>query len=572
MLQPTPADSSAFEVDGERVEEWWPPADTAAFRAGALTGFCSLRTRFHGCLTVAGDPADTLVVALREQLQPRQFLFPGGTLAPCCAPPADSPPLTVADLFSDGGGASASASAGAGAGAAAGGGGSSSASASTASRARGKGGKRKGGGGGGGGAGGKRKGGGGGGAATSRPLPSVADADACTTLGAVIVPDDAGHGDGNVALVPILRTHGSAAAAGVTISAATDLTVRLRLDTVVVCSADTPVSQAAVLLQSALLRAAQSAAPAVHALRSSPSVSVSCVPIAAPVGALPHCVCPTYVLVGDTEDSDSLVAQRMALHHAFGLPTDRPVLRLGAGMPWADPAAAAAAAAAEDDGFAVLRNVHEGLPGPKVPGAELHLVRGPYEYYHYMQQRFNDKGWGCAYRSLQTLASWFRLNRYTGKPTPTHTDIQTALVEVGDKPAAFVGSRQWIGSQEVGFALDQLLGVACKFQFVAQGSQLAQHGRTFAHHFDTQGTPIMMGGGNLAFTMLGVAYNASTGDAAFLILDPHYTGRDELKAIQSKAVAMEGYRACPVQWKTVDDFSATDFYGICMPQRPSVGV
>jgi hypothetical protein len=34
----------------------------------------------------------------------------------------------------------------------------------------------------------------------------------------------------------------------------------------------------------------------------------------------------------------------------------------------------------------------------------------------------------------------------------------------------------------------------------------------------------MIGGGVLAYTLLGVAINEVTGDAAFLILDPHYTG------------------------------------------------
>lgn len=45
------------------------------------------------------------------------------------------------------------------------------------------------------------------------------------------------------------------------------------------------------------------------------------------------------------------------------------------------------------------------------------------------------------------------------------------------------------------------------------------------------GTPIMMGGGVLAYTLLGIDYNSRTGEAAFLILDPHYTGIDDLQRI-----------------------------------------
>lgn len=78
-----------------------------------------------------------------------------------------------------------------------------------------------------------------------------------------------------------------------------------------------------------------------------------------------------------------------------------------------------------------LINVHEGLknPGkychfiiytsskskeikldPKGSGYEIGLVSGNYTYHHYLQDKFNDDGWGCAYRSLQTIISWFRLN------------------------------------------------------------------------------------------------------------------------------------------------------------------
>lgn len=41
-----------------------------------------------------------------------------------------------------------------------------------------------------------------------------------------------------------------------------------------------------------------------------------------------------------------------------------------------------------------------------------------------MQDRMDDKGWGCAYRSLQTICSWFRQQGYVERPVPTHKDIQ----------------------------------------------------------------------------------------------------------------------------------------------------
>lgn len=42
-----------------------------------------------------------------------------------------------------------------------------------------------------------------------------------------------------------------------------------------------------------------------------------------------------------------------------------------------------------------------------------YLVRGDYVYHHYMQNGYDDKGWGCAYRSFMTVLSWLIENGYT---------------------------------------------------------------------------------------------------------------------------------------------------------------
>lgn len=46
------------------------------------------------------------------------------------------------------------------------------------------------------------------------------------------------------------------------------------------------------------------------------------------------------------------------------------------------------------------------------------------------------------------------------------SNVAKALVDAGDKPAAFVGSRQWIGSVEVQLVLNQLFGITSKILFV----------------------------------------------------------------------------------------------------------
>ena len=43
------------------------------------------------------------------------------------------------------------------------------------------------------------------------------------------------------------------------------------------------------------------------------------------------------------------------------------------------------------------------------------------------------------------------------------------------------------------------------------GEDMAMQGGLLAHHFTTHGTPVMIGGGVLAHTILGVKYDNVTG-------------------------------------------------------------
>ncbi|XP_006276112.2 ufm1-specific protease 2 isoform X2 [Alligator mississippiensis] len=246
---------------------------------------------------------------------------------------------------------------------------------------------------------------------------------------------------------------------------------------------------------------------------------------------------------------DQLESYRKELHGLFHLPSDRPYFRRANAYHFPDEP--------YKDGY--LRNPHMHLHPPGLESGLVCVVHGVYSYHHYMQDRVDDNGWGCAYRSLQTICSWFRHQGYTDRLIPTHQEIQQALVDVGDKPAAFVGSRQWIGSIEVQLVLNQLLGVTSKILFVSQGSELASQGRELANHFKTEGTPVMIGGGVLAHTILGVAWNEITGNIKFLILDPHYTGAEDLTVILEKGWC---------GWKGPDFWSKDAYYNLCLPQRP----
>lgn len=79
----------------------------------------------------------------------------------------------------------------------------------------------------------------------------------------------------------------------------------------------------------------------------------------------------------------------------------------------------------------------------------------------------------------------------------------------------------------------------------------------------------MIGGGVLAYTLLGVERCPETGEAAYLILDPHYTGSEDLKKIT---------KGQWVAWKRSDGQAAAGgklfrekaFYNFLCPQRPDM--
>jgi len=248
---------------------------------------------------------------------------------------------------------------------------------------------------------------------------------------------------------------------------------------------------------------------------------------------------------------------RTELHRMLRLPLDRPMMRPANACPYE--------VAEEDEGSTAkggiggprLMNPHATLSPSGVEDGKMHLVQDYYDYYHYMQDQFDDKGWGCAYRSLQTICSWYKRQNYTSKKVPTHKEIQQALVDAQDKPQKFIGSKQWIGSFEVSMVLDVLLEVPCNMITCNQGIELEDKGRELRKHFEEVGTPIMMGGGELAFTCIGIDYNESLGQIKFLILDPHYTGKDDLKSIHGRWVG----------WQDIDFFDKYAFYNLCCPQR-----
>ncbi|CAH1716986.1 unnamed protein product [Aphis gossypii] len=262
---------------------------------------------------------------------------------------------------------------------------------------------------------------------------------------------------------------------------------------------------------------------------------------------LPDTLCHFLTIVCSHNQIDSYSNLRKKLHNAFHLSMDRPLFRISNAYQFdAKPSL-------DDDGL--LTNVHEGLSPSGIKNGKISLIQGTYTFYHYGQGGFNDHQWGCAYRSLQTLYSWFKWQGWTNKPVPSIRDIQQILVDIGDKNKSFVGSSDWIGSMEVSFVLNAHLDVTCRIMSLRQGDTLNSVCLELSEHFDRHGTPVMIGGGVLAHTILGVDINEELDAVKFLVLDPHYTGSDSLKSIHGKGVC----------WKDASFWKKDTFYNLCLP-------
>ena len=187
------------------------------------------------------------------------------------------------------------------------------------------------------------------------------------------------------------------------------------------------------------------------------------------------------------------------------------------------------------------------------------LVQGSFRYFHYLCDNFDDRGWGCGWRTVQTILSWL-------KPEDETPSIPSLQRLVGHD----VGASSWIGVQECVEILDALHGAIVQIVPLRSGAELLNHLPRLLTHFADGGGPLMIGGGADVYskTIIGARTGGPEGPS-LLVLDPHYVG----DAVHSgNAVALrEGKWAA---WRPIRSLmSATSFYNVALPRRgAAVGI
>ena len=194
-------------------------------------------------------------------------------------------------------------------------------------------------------------------------------------------------------------------------------------------------------------------------------------------------------------------------------------------------------------------------------GAVTHLLRGAVRYYHYGQGGTSDHGWGCGYRTVQTMLSWLAT-----APPPSVPELQAVLSRA--HPAAFPGPRGWIGVNDAVVLVDDIHGAAVEVVTLPSGGSAATLLPRLAEHFDSGGGPVMVGGGGDPYskTVLGVA----TRPPALLIADPHYGGPplEAAEASRLESLWREGW----IAWKPLRIcLPSSSFYNFGLLRRPEGG-
>jgi len=201
-------------------------------------------------------------------------------------------------------------------------------------------------------------------------------------------------------------------------------------------------------------------------------------------------------------------------------------------------------------------------------------IIGDVDYHHYRDDDIDDVGWGCAYRSLQMVMSWFVLNGFPKAFVPSIPEIQKILHDMKVMDSDFhVGCTQWIGSQEIGWVLSSQLGVQTRFDLEVNATNLQSNIGKIRSHLSIYHCPIVACGDNIALVILGIATpkkkpeNGKEVDAKLLIADPHYVRQGKINSIYSDPVNVEytSNKVIPVAWRSLRGIIKTKKFITCMP-------
>ncbi|OQV22439.1 putative Ufm1-specific protease 1 [Hypsibius exemplaris] len=205
--------------------------------------------------------------------------------------------------------------------------------------------------------------------------------------------------------------------------------------------------------------------------------------------------------------------------------------------------------------YLLIKNVHDGIVAPTEATDIVH-VRGDYRYHHYLCDHFQDVGWGCGYRVLQTLCSW--IDSESAPPSiPEMVGILNGMESEAETWNRDNSRTPWIGSYEGFLILDHVYDVSCRLLHIRTPAELKEHYATLQEHFTNSGSPIFLGGDKDCFGKCVIGMCKVEASLQWLILDPHYNG-----TLESPEDAVR--KGC-LKWTRTDELLEDSFYNLLLP-------
>lgn len=208
--------------------------------------------------------------------------------------------------------------------------------------------------------------------------------------------------------------------------------------------------------------------------------------------------------------------------------------------------------------YQLLKNVHLSLKSPC--DGKLILTREHYNYYHYCCDQTSDFGYGCGYRTIQSICSMMKEKLAKNDvEIPSIKNIQQILVKIGDKQNKIIDSREWIGTIEASYIFDELFNIPSYLIHVPSGGKISTKKKEIVDYLTSQGGLIFMGGDCDAGAKMIVGVHLSNDDEmSLLIVDPHFQGTPK----DANELIELGY----VRWHHESEFMEESFYNLCMPK------
>jgi len=207
------------------------------------------------------------------------------------------------------------------------------------------------------------------------------------------------------------------------------------------------------------------------------------------------------------------------------------------------------------------------------------VARGLVDYAHYRQENYEDQGWGCAYRTLQTIVAWYWNHGFISSASDrskfqrflTIDEVQQELILLGETTREQLDRNPWISAVEASLVLRSKFRIDSRIIPIFSQAQCVANLRKLVRHFREIGSPVLLAGNLRAMGILGVCMNKDSGEGYLLLLDPHYRGRDDLDEILNKDFDLRAGKRLPrwCSWRSVTEAIQPDTsYSILLPLHP----